>query len=63
MTEPTAVQRARELAATSDARTIEDIRRALRNEGFDGADDQLTSHNLKKQLRAAINERILKEVA
>ncbi|MBB5714781.1 hypothetical protein [Sphingomonas aerophila] len=62
MSETGAVMRALDLARTGSVRSVEDIRRTLKKEGFESVDGHLTSHNLKKQLRAAINERILKEV-
>ena len=58
----TAVERAFDLARTGSVRSIDDIRRTLKKEGCDGVDSHLASHNLKKQLRAAINDRVLKEV-
>jgi hypothetical protein len=57
-----AIERALELARTGAVRTVDDIRRTLKKEGYENVDGHLTSHNFKKQLRATINERILKEV-
>lgn len=58
-----AIKRALDLARTGSVRSVDDIRRTLKKEGHESVDGHLTSHNFKKQLRAAINERILKEVA
>jgi hypothetical protein len=58
-----AVERALDLARSGTVRSVDDIRRTLKKEGCDGVDSHLASHNFKKQLRAAINERILKEVS
>jgi hypothetical protein len=50
----TTIKRAFELARSGQCRSIEDIRRQLRNERHDRIDEHLAARSLQKQLRDAI---------
>ena len=60
MKQPSATERALELARTGTVRSIADIRRTLKKEGCDGVDAYLSSDSLKRQLKAAIADRLTK---
>lgn len=52
------LRRAFELAKTGQVRTVEDIRRKLTAEGFDGAHSHLAGPSVAKQLKGLIAQRI-----
>ena len=49
-----ALERAFELASSGECRTVQDIRRRLQHEGYNG--DMLTGRTLKRQLEALIKQ-------
>jgi hypothetical protein len=58
LNEPSAIERALELARSGTVRSVEEIRRTLKKEGRDGVDAHLAGDAFRKQLKAAIDERI-----
>ena len=52
------IERALELARAGRSRSIDDIRRTLKSERYEGIDAHLSGTAIKKQLQAAINAAI-----
>lgn len=51
------VERALELARSGICRSVDDIRRALKSEGYEAVDSHLQGSSLTKQLKAALGQR------
>ena len=54
MNEKSTLERALELARQSNCRTVEEIRRTLKSEGYSNIEQHLVGASIKKQLNAAI---------
>lgn len=56
MNELTTVERAFRLARSGKVRTISELRKALRNEGFAAADQHREGRSIQRQLKLAMKE-------
>jgi len=54
MNEKSTLERALELARQSNCRTVEEIRRSLKSEGYSNIEQHLVGASIKKKLNAAI---------
>jgi len=61
MSRKSVLERAFELALTGPASSIDEIRKALKAEGFTDALAQTSYPTIRKQLRAAIHKRLVGE--
>jgi hypothetical protein len=57
MTQKSTLERALELARQSTCRSVEEIRRTLKTEGYSNIEQHLAGASIKKQLTAAISTR------